>query len=148
MKLIDKSKRKLKKLKIRAIMKSRFILEGFYKYGDSDKSFLRKSIYLLSLYFSALINGKDKSRPYVYERKKYTIKPCTSAPESSFTKRPSYTLMAKNFLVNDVISFDVFDTLILRPFDNPKSVFFILGELNKCPGFKRYRELAEKLARK
>lgn len=148
MKLIDKSKRKLKKLKIRAVMKSRFILEGFYKYGDSDKSFLRKSFYLLSLYFSALINGKDKSRPYVYERKKYTIKPCTSAPESSFTKRPSYTLMAKNFLVNDVISFDVFDTLILRPFDNPKSVFFILGELNKCPGFKRYRELAEKLARK
>lgn len=148
MKLIDKSKRKLKKLKIRAVMKSRFILEGFYKYGDSDKSFFRKSIYLLFLYFSALINGKDRSRPYVYERKKYTIKPCTSAPESSFAKRPSYTLMAKNFLVNDVISFDVFDTLILRPFDNPKSVFFILGELNKCPGFKRYRELAEKLARK
>lgn len=148
MKLIDKSKRKLKKLKIRAVMKSRFILEGFYKYGDCNKGFIRKSIYLLSLYFSSLINGKNRSRPYVYERKKYTIKPCTSAPESSFAKRPSYTLMAKNFLVNDVISFDVFDTLILRPFDNPKSVFFILGELNKCPGFKRYRELAEKLARK
>lgn len=148
MKLIDKSKRKLKKLKIRAVMKNRFILEGFYKYGDNDKSFLRKSAYLLSLYLANAINGKDNSKPFVYERKKYAIKPCVSAPESSFAKRPSYTLMAKKFLVNDVISFDVFDTLILRPFDNPKSVFHILGEKNKCPGFKRYRELAEKLARK
>ncbi|MGN0460903.1 MAG: HAD family hydrolase [Ruminococcus sp.] len=148
MKLIDKSKRKLKKQKIRALMKNRFILEGYYKYGDCDKSFFRKGIYLLSLYFSHMINGKNSRRPYVYERKKYAIKPCISAPESSFAKRPSYTQMAKNILVNDVISFDVFDTLILRPFDNPKSVFFILGELNKCPGFKRYRELAEKLARK
>ena len=53
----------------------------------------------------------------------------------------------KKFLVHDVISFDIFDTLILRPFDDPKSVFFLLGEKNKCPGFKRYRILAEKLAR-
>lgn len=53
----------------------------------------------------------------------------------------------KKFLVNDIISFDIFDTLILRPFDDPKSLFFLLGEKNKCPGFKRYRELAEKLAR-
>lgn len=55
--------------------------------------------------------------------------------------------MAKLFLTSDVISFDVFDTLILRPFDNPTSVFFLLGEIHKCPGFKRYRVLAEKLAR-
>ncbi len=147
MKIIDKYKKKFNRLKIRAVMKNRFILEGFYKYGDSEKSFFRKSIYLMSLYFADFINGNCSAKPRVYERKKYTVKPCVSAPESSFVKRPSYTLMAKKFLVNDVVSFDIFDTLILRPFDNPKSVFFILGELNKCPGFKRYRELAEKLAR-
>ena len=147
MKIIDKYKKKFNRLKIRAVMKNRFILEGFYKYGDSEKSFFRKSIYLMSLYFADFINGNCSAKPRVYERKKYTVKPCVSAPESSFVKRPSYTLMAKKFLVNDVVSFDIFDTLILRPFDNPKSVFFILGELNKCPGFNRYRELSENLAR-
>lgn len=147
MKFINKSKRKLKKLKIRAVMKNRFILEGYYKYGDTDKSLLRKSLYLGVLHFASLLNGKNKSRPFVYERKKYAIKPCVSASESSFVNRPSYTQIAKKFLVNDIVSFDIFDTLILRPFDNPKSIFYILGELNKCPGFKRYRELAEKLAR-
>ncbi|MCD8025876.1 MAG: HAD-IA family hydrolase, partial [Clostridiales bacterium] len=150
MKSVYKIKRKIKRLKIKFLMKNRFMLEGYYKYEDADKSFLRKSVYLLSLYGTSLINCRDKTRPYVYERKKYAIRPCTTAPESSFAfaKRQSYTLMAKKFLVNDVVSFDIFDTLILRPFDNPKSVFFILGELNKCPGFKRYRELSEKLARR
>ena len=103
--------------------------------------------YLTSLHLSSKLGSVSGAKPRVYERKKYTIKPCVSAPESSFAKRPSPTLMAKKFLVNDIISFDIFDTLILRPFDDPKSLFFLLGEKNKCPGFKRYRELAEKLAR-
>lgn len=151
MKLINdfksKTKKKLKSLKMRAIMKDRFVLEGFYKYGNTDSNIVKKTAYMGMLHAADRLNGKNRMRPSVYERKKYTIRPCVSAPESTFAKRPSYTLMSKRFLVNDVISFDIFDTLILRPFDDPKSVFFLLGEKNKCPGFKRYRELAEKLAR-
>lgn len=151
MKLVKNFKRKyrqkMKRFKIKAVMKDRFILEGFYKYGNTDSGKIKKVVYLGLLHFADKLNGKNKTRPYVYERKKYTIRPCISAPESSFVRRPSYTLMAKRFLVNDVISFDIFDTLILRPFDDPKSVFFLLGEKNKCPGFRKYRELAEKLAR-
>lgn len=142
-----KLKRKAKKFKLKAVMKNRFVLEGFYKYGDTDKSRFRRMFYLTSLHLSSKLGSVSGAKPRVYERKKYTIKPCVSAPESSFAKRPSPTLMAKKFLVNDIISFDIFDTLILRPFDDPKSLFFLLGEKNKCPGFKRYRELAEKLAR-
>lgn len=142
-----KIKRKLKKVKLKLLMKNRFILEGYYKYGDCEKSLFRKGLYLSTLLFADFLNGKGSTKTYVYERKKYSITPCKTAPESSFAKRPSYTFLSKKFLVHDVISFDIFDTLILRPFDDPKSVFFLLGEKNKCPGFKRYRILAEKLAR-
>lgn len=140
-------KNKIKKLKLRALMKDRFILEGYYKYGNTDAGIIRKTAYLSLLHLADCLNGRNRMRPYVSERKKYAFTPCISAPESSFAKRPSYTLMAKKFLVHDVVSFDIFDTLILRPFDDPKALFFLLGEKNKCPGFKRYRELAEKLAR-
>lgn len=146
-KLKGKLKNKVKKLKLRVLMKDRFILEGYYKHGNTDAGIVRKSLYLGTLYAADRLNGKNRMKPSVNERKKYAFRPCVSAPESSFVKRPSYTLMAKKFLLHDVVSFDVFDTLIFRPFDDPKSVFFLLGEKNKCPGFKRYRELAEKLAR-
>ena len=59
----------------------------------------------------------------------------------------SYTALAKRILLCDVISFDVFDTLLLRPFDDPKTVFYLVGERLHCPSFTRYRVLAEKQAR-
>lgn len=141
-------KKKLTKLKNRAVFHNRFIFEGFYKYGSVDCGRLRRGLFMLSLYAANFIGGVRGVTPLrLDEKRKYTVTPCTTAPESSFVKRHSYTFMSKKFLTHDVISFDVFDTLILRPFDNPKSLFFLLGEQNKCPGFKRYRELAEKLAR-
>ena len=36
-----KLKRKAKKFKLKTVMKNRFVLEGFYKYGDTDKSRFR-----------------------------------------------------------------------------------------------------------
>ena len=99
-----KLKRKAKKFKLKAVMKNRFVLEGFYKYGDTDKSRFRRMFYLTSLHLSSKLGSVSGAKPRVYERKKYTIKPCVSAPESSFAKRPSPTLMAKKFLVNDIIS--------------------------------------------
>lgn len=48
----------------------------------------------------------------------------------------------------DVISFDVFDTLIFRPFSEPADVFYFLGERFGIPDFKRIRMEQEFLARK
>lgn len=47
----------------------------------------------------------------------------------------------------DVISFDIFDTLILRPFSDPKDLFYIVGERLDVPDFRTLRIDAEKLAR-
>lgn len=47
-----------------------------------------------------------------------------------------------------VISFDIFDTLLLRPYVRPVDLFEHLGRLNKIENFKDIRIKAEKEARK
>ncbi len=47
----------------------------------------------------------------------------------------------------EVISFDIFDTLILRPFDEPTALFFLLGERLGFMDFRRLRVEAEQEAR-
>ena len=47
----------------------------------------------------------------------------------------------------DVISFDIFDTLIFRPFSEPTDLFFFLGEKTGILDFKRLRMQAEAEAR-
>ncbi len=47
----------------------------------------------------------------------------------------------------DVISFDVFDTLLLRPFSHPTDIFFIMEEKTGIMDFKRIRVEQEYLAR-
>ena len=60
----------------------------------------------------------------------------------------SYTALAKRILLCDVISFDVFDTLLLRPFDDPQNRLLSGGGEGHCPfPLTRYRVLAEKQAR-
>jgi len=47
----------------------------------------------------------------------------------------------------DVISFDIFDTLIFRPFSDPRDIFYIVGERLDVPDFRALRIEAEQLAR-
>lgn len=48
----------------------------------------------------------------------------------------------------DIISFDIFDTLIFRPFDEPTALFFLLGEKLEYMDFRRIRVEAERDARR
>lgn len=43
----------------------------------------------------------------------------------------------------DVISFDIFDTLIFRPFSSPTDVFYLIGEKFDFLDFKNLRVWAE-----
>ncbi|MCM1058613.1 MAG: HAD-IA family hydrolase [Firmicutes bacterium] len=47
----------------------------------------------------------------------------------------------------DIVSFDIFDTLLFRPFDDPTALFFLLGEKLKFMDFRRIRIEAEQEAR-
>ena len=125
-----------------------WVLHSFYREGKPDMCAPRKAVYLFFLSIAALAgSGPRHNRVSAVKRRNYTTRPYLDKPETEHIKRLSYPFMAKKILVHDVISFDVFDTLLLRPFDDPKAVFYLVGERLKCPGFYRYRVLAEKQAR-
>ena len=49
---------------------------------------------------------------------------------------------------NDVISFDVFDTLVLRSVEKPEDIFHIVGNRLDCNDFYSIRKRAEDIALK
>lgn len=73
--------------------------------------------------------------------------PYFDGSESSSGKRISPVHIAMQLLQYDVISFDIFDTLILRPFEKPIDLFYILGKRLNMPEFYNLRINAEKQAR-
>ncbi len=56
-------------------------------------------------------------------------------------------VLAEKLAAYDVISFDVFDTLILRTVAAPEDVFDLVGADLGCPGFRKMRMAAERTAR-
>ncbi|MBP3506583.1 MAG: HAD-IA family hydrolase [Lachnospiraceae bacterium] len=79
----------------------------------------------------------------IYEEKRL----CLEKPESAISKRESPDELAEELMKYDVISFDVFDTLILRPFSNPTDVFYLVGERLNYLDFERIRREIEGKAR-
>lgn len=80
-----------------------------------------------------------------YEQKKPPVFESESALAAKNQKNAKETAQ---FLKNyDVISFDIFDTLIFRPFSEPADVFFFVGERLGFFDFKRLRMEAEAEAR-
>lgn len=73
--------------------------------------------------------------------------PYLEGAESEAFKRGDINDFVKELIQFDVISFDIFDTLILRPFSKPSDLFMLIGsKLNKME-FCKIRSDAEKLAR-
>ena len=55
--------------------------------------------------------------------------------------------MAEQLVDADIISFDVFDTLVLRPFAKPEDLFWLVGLKLNVPGFQKKRMDAEEKVR-
>lgn len=62
-------------------------------------------------------------------------------------KRPNKEWI-RRMLACDVISFDVFDTLLLRPVEAPGDLFYFVGQKLSCPDFRKLRMEAEEEARR
>ncbi len=73
--------------------------------------------------------------------------PYLDGAESELGRRPKEIHFAKDLLQYDVISFDIFDTLILRPFATPSDLFMVVGNKLNIIDFMRIRVEAEKKAR-
>lgn len=69
-------------------------------------------------------------------------------PESQASGRISPMHLAKSLMSYDVISFDVFDTLLFRPFSRPSDLFILLGQELDIMDFTEIRLRAEEDARR
>jgi len=73
--------------------------------------------------------------------------PYLNGAESEVANREDAIIFTKGLLQYDVISFDIFDTLILRPFAKPADLFMLIGKRLNRSEFFRIRTDAEKKAR-
>lgn len=71
---------------------------------------------------------------------------CMGSESEIFVLEEPETL-GQRLLSYDVISFDVFDTLLFRPFDRPEALFYEVGKRLEYLDFKRMRQSAEHQAR-
>ncbi len=94
------------------------------------------------LLFDRSLREPGSGSPYEYRRLEY------KESESSRSGRQSPREYARDLMGYDLISFDIFDTLILRPFSDPTDLFFLVGRELHYPDFRRLRILAEQKARK
>ena len=68
--------------------------------------------------------------------------------EAMLSKKKSPLEFAKELAQYDVVSFDVFDTLIFRPFSKPSDMFFFTGSKLNYLNFEQIRIEMEEIARK
>ena len=74
--------------------------------------------------------------------------PYLDGSESIGLRRPKDVVVFTKDLINyDIVSFDIFDTLILRPFQTPQDLFLITGNKLGIINFKQIRAEAEATAR-
>ncbi|SHJ43640.1 HAD family hydrolase [Pseudobutyrivibrio xylanivorans] len=71
----------------------------------------------------------------------------TDAPESGECPLGTPEQLVEKLSKFDVISFDIFDTLIFRPFSAPTDLFFLIGQRLSYMDFKRIRVEAEHKSR-
>lgn len=125
----------------------------YHKYHDGTTGVQKviSWIYLLCLNFAYYILlcrflGR-KPEMEVYESRRLNCK--RSESEEYLAKNPQLLVEAyvDGLMKYDVISFDLFDTLIFRPFALPTDVFFLIGGAIGCLDFKNLRMQAEERAR-
>lgn len=145
----------LKKMKDRLfyylVEKNPHILREYQIYRWNNEELHRKNR-LKSWMYLAGLNIKHRILRISHQNEQISRQanmklPYLEGAESESYNRPSPHHFAAKLLKYDIISFDVFDTLLLRPFNDPKSLFMLLGEKHDCPDFMNIRIKAEQTAR-
>ena len=139
-----------KRLKVYELLVNRVpgIKERYHKKRDNGGSRLIAWLCLIGLNISYYIFRNKKLKTYekypYYEEK---LLPADGR-ESLLSAGRTAADLAAALSAYDVISFDVFDTLIFRPFSRPTDLFFVLGNELEYPDFRNIRIICEHQARK
>lgn len=115
----------------------------YVKYKAQGKSPAKRAVYLFKLNFSYHIL-RDK-RLAAYGRA--SARPYCGGSESALSFTISPEELANRLSEFEAVSFDIFDTLILRPFASPTDLFHIVGAEAGLLNFASVREYCERQAR-
>lgn len=128
------------------VNKKKLIKTKFEAYTTSDSGkragAFKKMGYLAGLNFSYYVLGNRSQEIKLPKEKR--ILPISE----SCTPQLSAEELVQKLLQYDVISFDVFDTLIYRYLARPTDVFYFIGEKLNYPDYRKLRTEAEVQARK
>lgn len=116
-----------------------YVKEEFQYYRAGCKK--GKSLY--SIYKIIVLNIKYT----LFRQKPYHKLSVHKYPETKQNIMPSPKELALELSKADIVSFDIFDTLIFRPFSDPKTLFYFLGMEFGIADFRVLREKAEGEAR-
>lgn len=127
------------------------IRSRYHRFHDNGGLFRRgfSYVYLLCLnfcYYILFFHFLDQPEQVaVYEEKNLPVNQPESERGGNYPSE--YSDYIENLSNYDVVSFDIFDTLIFRPFSEPTDVFFFLAKELGILDFKRIRTEQEYLAR-
>lgn len=128
------------------------IKNRYHKFHDGSvgiKKYL-SWVYLLWLnfcyYFLFFRFLGEKGEISTYEEKKLPLN-CSESEQFYYKEGLSVERMVKELSAYEVVSFDIFDTLIFRPFSEPTDLFFFIGDKLGAMDFKRIRMEMEHKAR-
>ncbi|MBD5080721.1 MAG: HAD-IA family hydrolase [Ruminococcaceae bacterium] len=125
------------------IGKKPVIRRAYVKYKAMGISAFQKVAYLGRLYLHYYILGDKKLKHFSEKREKLYCKGSESG--LSFCETPEK--LAEKLCAFDTVSFDIFDTLIYRPFAAPVDLFYIVGAESEILDFTEIRQYCERKAR-
>jgi len=126
------------------------IRERYHKYHDQGGNRFKSYGYLLWLNLSYYLGGRKAldipAAAQVYESTVLLVE--ESESEWAGRLHPGMEEYVERLSACDVVSFDIFDTLLFRPFSEPTDLFYFLGAQLGRMDFKRIRMEQEYFARK
>lgn len=111
-----------------------YIRVNFEKKGKRNR--VLEWIFLFRLHLAyAILNRRKTANENTNAIENNSTKPESKEIDFFHFQRKKPFLLAMELLDYDVISFDIFDTLILRPFKKPDDLFYIIGKRLNFEGF-------------
>lgn len=122
------------------LLAQKYLLDDYNTYlkKQTNRS-LRYAVLCMLIFYHVILRKKN----LLFDKVKKITK-----LETTITRRESIEQVIAKFLKYDIISFDIFDTLIFRPFENPTDSFYLLEAEYDFLSFSRYRRDSEEEARK
>lgn len=118
-----------------------------YKLNNAGGSKLKPLAYLGLMNFQYHVLRRKSLESLSFSDNDTKIRLQSECPESAIADYGTAAEFVSKLLKYQTISFDVFDTLVLRPFKAPTDLFFFEGKELKYPEFKKLRVQAEMKAR-